>query len=128
MANESKTTQLCLAGIQAEFGRRLDEARGLFREAWELAQDDYDKAMAAHYLAHLEQDLIQVHAWNLIALKHAELAPRAKTFFGSLYVNLGNSFEKLGNLTEAEHYYTLAAEQGVTHTPSFQISQTKTES
>ena len=115
MEIDGKTAQLCIEGNQAEFDRRLDDAKALFREAWEVAKDDYDKAIAAHYIAHLEQDTTKIHEWNLIALKHAERDHRAEIFLGSLYVNLGSSFENLGNFTEAEHHYTLAAEYGVIH-------------
>src|SRR5512143_2956472 len=75
MDTNSRTTQLCIAGTQAEYARRLDDARRLYREAWDAAADDYDACVAAHYVAHLEQDPAQALRWNLEALSRAQRAP-----------------------------------------------------
>ena len=55
--------------------------------------------------------------WNQIALERANAAAdeRVEPFYASLYVNLGHSHEKLGNLTEARRFYKLAAELGLHH-------------
>lgn len=116
MDTNSRTTQLCIAGTQAEYARRLDDARRLYREAWDAAADDYDACIAAHYIAHLEADSAQALRWNLEALSRAERVPeRTAEFLASLYVNLGRSYELLGDLAEAERYYGLAAEHGLVH-------------
>ncbi len=110
MDTNSRTTQLCIAGTQAEYARRL------YREAWEAAADDYDACIAAHYVAHLELDAAQALRWNLEALTRAQRVPeRTADFLASLYVNLGRSYELLGDLAEAERYYRLAAEHGLVH-------------
>ena len=113
----SKTARLCIAGTQAEFERRLDTARVLFLEAWEAASDDYDAAMAAHYVAHLETDASEAHRWHMTALEHARRDSRAEEFMGSLLVCVGGSYEALGDSEAAERYYGLAAERGVRHHP-----------
>ena len=46
MDTGSRTAQLCIAGTQAEYERRLDDARRLYREAWEAVTDDYDACYA----------------------------------------------------------------------------------
>jgi tetratricopeptide (TPR) repeat protein len=104
-----------MAGTQAEFQRRLDEARDLFREAWDAAQDDYDSAMAAHYIAHLAREAAEAHRWNLIALEHGRRDQRAEEFMGSLLVNLGGTYEALGDTAEAERCFEFAEERGVQH-------------
>jgi hypothetical protein len=40
---------------------------------------------------------------------------RVKDFYPSLYLNLGNSYELLGNQAEAQKYFKLAADLGVEH-------------
>jgi hypothetical protein len=50
---DNPVIQLCLAGTRAEFEGRLDAARAAYRHAWELAQNDYDACVAAHYVARL---------------------------------------------------------------------------
>ena len=112
---DSRTAHLCIAGTQAEFLRDLDTARRLFSEAWDAAADDYDAAMAAHYVAHLACDPHEALRWNLVALERASRDPRADSFMGSLLVSLGGSYEALGLTTEAERYFALASERGVEH-------------
>ena len=111
--------QLCLAGTQAEFEGRLDAARAAYRQAWELAQDDYDACVAAHYVARLQPDPAAALYWNQVALARAEAVAdeRARSFYPSLYLNLGQSYEALGNETEAQKYYALAADLGFAHQP-----------
>lgn len=112
-----RSVALCVAGSQAEFEGRPDDARSLFRQAWKLAEDDYDRCVAAHYVAHLEPDASEALRWNLAALTHARLADQAlvEGFYGSLYVNLGHSYERTGDAPRAEEYYDLAAAHGVKH-------------
>ena len=112
-----RAVQLCAAGTSAEFARRLDEARELYAAAWKAATDDYDRAVAAHYIAHLERDPDGRLMWNRRALDHAERADRelVTPLLGSLYVNLGHAYEVVGQVADAEHYYALAAQHGVVH-------------
>lgn len=111
----SKTAQLCMEGTRAEFERRLEDARSLFSQAWAAASDDYERAIAAHYVAHLEPDAQTAHRWNLVALEHARRDERAAVFMGSLLVSLGGSFEHLGDAEQAESYFAEAARHGVEH-------------
>lgn len=115
MDTSSRTAQLCIAGTQAEFERRIEDARRLFGEAWDAAADDYDAAMAAHYVAHLEPDPHEALRWHTIALERAELDERAEEFMGSLLVSLGGAYEAVGDPAKADHYFELAARRGVRH-------------
>jgi hypothetical protein len=112
-----RTVQLCAAGTRAEFERHHDDARRLFAAAWQAATDDYDRAVAAHYIAHLERDPDDRLLWNRRALDHAQRADRdlVAPLLGSLYVNLGHSYELVAEPQEAERYYALAAEHGILH-------------
>ena len=109
--------QLCLAGTQAEFENRPEAARSAYRQAWDLAQDDYEACVAAHYVARLQSDPEVTLHWNQVALARAEAVrdERVRSFYPSLYLNLGKSFEVLGNHAEAEKYYALASDLGFAH-------------
>ena len=109
--------QLCLAGTQAEFEGRLDAARAFYRQAWEAARDDYDACVAAHYIARLQSDPEVTLHWNREALARAAVGgdERVRSFYPSLYLNLGHSYEVLGHEAEAQKYYALAAELGFEH-------------
>jgi tetratricopeptide (TPR) repeat protein len=109
--------QLCLAGARAEFEHRPDAARSLYQQAWEARLDDYDACVAAHYVARFQESPAKSLRWNLVALQHAKAVndERVKDFYPSLYLNLGQAYEKLGNQVEAQRYYNLAADLGFIH-------------
>ena len=72
-----------------------ERAEKLYRQAWEIAKDDYDACIAAHYVARFQKDPQDVFYWNQEALKRANSVEyeRVKDFFPSLYLNMGHSFE-----------------------------------
>jgi tetratricopeptide (TPR) repeat protein len=116
MDTENPVVKLCVAGAQAEFAGQLDTAKTLYRQAWDAATDDYEACIAAHYVAR-HQPPEAAFRWNQIALGRADAVPdaRVQPFYGSLYVNMGHSYEQLGNQAAAEQYYALAATFGVVH-------------
>lgn len=115
METQSPTARLCLAGTTAEFERRLDDARALYAQAWDAAADDLDRAVAAHYIGHLETDPDSALRWHLTALESAQKDQRGLELMGSLLVCVGGAYEALGHVDEAESYFALAAEHGVNH-------------
>jgi len=57
-----RTARLCMEGTQAEFERRIDDARRLFLATWEARVDAYDAAMAAHYVRAARRGIAQGRA------------------------------------------------------------------
>ena len=109
--------KLCIEGTQAEFRGEIEQARALYQRAWEASQNDYEACIAAHYVArHQETHEDRLH-WNQVALDKANAVAdvRVQEFYPSLFLNMGQSHELLGNLDEAKRYYDLAAELGVIH-------------
>jgi len=122
--------QLCIQGAFAEFEKRLEDARALYQQAWDLQADKYEACIAAHYMARFQDTPEETLRWNQIALERANAVSdeSVKEFYPSLYLNLGRSHEALGNHSEATHealgnhseakvYYDLAAELGAVHQP-----------
>lgn len=103
--------KLCIAGTQAEFQGLIDKAHALYQQAWDAAQDDYDACIAAHYVARHQQNPNERLYWNQIALEKANAITdnRVQEFYPSLFLNMGQSYELLGNFKEAKRYYDLAA-------------------
>ncbi len=114
---DNPVIRLCIEGTQAEFAGKPGEASRLYWQAWESAKDDFEACVAAHYVARFQETPEDRLRWNLEALKRAEAAQpdRVKDFFPSLYVNLGHSYELLGNRTEADRYLDLAGGLGDIH-------------
>ena len=117
MDQPSRSVALCIQGTQAEFDRRLDDARQLFQQAWDAAADDHDACVAAHYVAHLEEDPQRALFWDQVALERAQRCgdARVEAYLPSLYVNLGKSHERVGNHKAAESFYAQAASLGLVH-------------
>lgn len=109
--------KLCAEGTRAEFAGRTDDARNLFMQAWEASKDDYDACVAAHYVARYQTSPQDTLHWNQEALARADAVgdDRVRSFYPSLYLNMGHSHEVLGNQAEARRYYELAAELGFVH-------------
>jgi len=111
MNTNNPIIQLCMEGARAEFEHRLEDARVLYQQAWDARKDNYDACIAAHYVARFQDSAEESLRWNQIALDHANAVNP------SLYLSLGRSYELVGNPSEAQKYYELAAELGVIHQP-----------
>lgn len=112
---ENKIVKLCAEGMEAEMASEMPKAKTLFLQAWESASDNFEKFIAAHYVARHQQDANENLRWNLEALNYA-LAIEGETMKGhypSLYLNIGKSYEDLGNTTDALIYYRLAEKNSI---------------
>jgi len=119
MDTTNPVIQLCIQGALAEFEHRLDDARMLYQQAWELHADEYEACVAAHYVARFQESPEESLYWNQLALEHANAVndERVEEFYPSLYLNMGRSHEIMGDQEEAQRYYALAAELGIIHQP-----------
>jgi len=87
------------------------EALDLFEQAWAIRTNDFDAAIAAHYVArHQPTDDARLH-WNQVALEHAQRVTdgTATHLMASLHLNFGDSLRSVGRVTEAR----AAAGEGV---------------
>ncbi|HEX4931662.1 MAG TPA: hypothetical protein VFV33_00700, partial [Gemmatimonadaceae bacterium] len=92
---------LCARAIAAE--GEPEVARRLFEEAWALRSDDFEAAIAAHYLARHQPTVADELHWCARALAHAErLADgRAVDLLPSLLLNLGDAQRRAGDVAGA---------------------------
>ncbi|MEO7456118.1 MAG: hypothetical protein ABIY52_07630 [Gemmatimonadaceae bacterium] len=111
MTTHTTSVALCIEGIQAEMRGERDEARALYERAWEMRADDYDACVAAHYIARQQPTPEDTLAWNLKSLKLASTVSvdRISGFLPSLYLNVGHSYEMLGDIANAHEHYEHAA-------------------
>lgn len=114
---ENTVIKLCVLGTQAEFQNRQADARVLYNQAWKIAQDDFEHCVAAHYVARFQDEPTEKLRWNLLALDHANAVKDSSVadFYPSLYLNIGQSYELIGKLSEASMYYKLASDLGAIH-------------
>lgn len=113
MDTDNPVVRLCMEGMEAEAQGRFETARKLFEQAWSICQDDYDACMAAHFLARHQDSPQATFEWNKEALNRANAVgdDRVLSFYSSLYLNLGHSYETLGDLAEARRHYQMAADR-----------------
>jgi hypothetical protein len=118
---ENPIVKLCVEGMQAEAQGRHADAHLLFARAWESSMDDFEACIAAHYLARHQETPQEMLYWNRTALDRAAAVgdERVQEFYPSLYLNLGFSYETLGDQETARRYYHLAAADlpSVSHLP-----------
>lgn len=107
---DNAVVRLCTAGMQAEAAERPDEARALFEQAWAAATDDYERCVAAHYVARHQDGPRETLRWNAECLRYADLVGdgRVAGFYPSLHLNIGYAHEQLGELGEAAESYRAA--------------------
>ena len=113
MDADNLVVKLCTEGMQAETEGRHEDARKLFEQAWDARKNDYDACVAAHYLARHQDNPQAVLEWNRESLNRANALndDSVQSFYPSLYLNLGHSYETLGNRVEARRCYEMAAEK-----------------
>ena len=87
---------LCVQGMAVE--GTPSEALRLFAQAWAARRDDFDAAIAAHFLARHQSTAVATLQWNELAVQHAEAVSdgRCEELLASLYLNLGDSHARLG--------------------------------
>ena len=104
--------KLCAEGIQAEMEGNTTLAGNRYNLAWEGRTNDYDACIIAHYMARIQTSPQDTLHWNLEALNHADKVDddSVALFYPSLYLNIGKSYEDLGNNAEARKYYSLGDE------------------
>jgi tetratricopeptide (TPR) repeat protein len=103
--------KLCAQGMGEEARGNLDAAAKLFKEAWEQSTDDFERCIAAHYVARHQPGADLALYWNQKAMDCALriIDGSGAEFFPSLYLNLGKSHEDLGNPQRAWELYQCAA-------------------
>jgi tetratricopeptide (TPR) repeat protein len=113
MDPNNPVVKLCVQGMEEESKGNDERAAELFEQAWKQSSDDFERCIAAHYVARHQADAELALRWNQEAMNCVQRVTDARVteFFPSLYLNLGKSHEDLGNLEEARRNYECAAEK-----------------
>ena len=101
---------LCAQGMAVD--GTPTEALRLFEQAWAARRDDFDAAIAAHFLARHQSTATATLQWNEVAVQHAEAASdgRCRELLASLYLNLADSHARLRQRELAQAAAQRAAE------------------
>ena len=95
-----------------------EEASRLFLQAWNEATNDFEKFIAAHYVARHQKNVSDKLKWLETVLQLALKINNdsVKGAFASLYVSIAKCYEDLNDLNNAKKNYELA--NSFTHKPS----------
>jgi len=107
---ENKIVKLCALGMEQEGLNKNEEATATFEQAWQEAENDLEKFIAAHYFARHQKTISDKLKWDETALHHALKVKSIDITGGlpSLYLNIAKCHEDLNDLKKAELFYTEA--------------------
>lgn len=101
--------KLCAEGMMLEGEGKPQEAHKLFQQAWQESINNYEKCIAAHYLARHQHSVADKLKWDKTALDMALQVTETdmKETLPSLYLNIGKCYEDLNDTMNAlENYKT----------------------
>lgn len=101
----------CLQAMAMEENGHPEEAGRLFLQAWNEATDDFEKFLAAHYVARHQKNVPDELKWLETALQFASKVNNeaVKAAFPSLHLKMAKCYENLGAPDKAEKHRELSA-------------------
>lgn len=102
---------LCLQAMGMEENGKPKDARELFLRAWSEATNDFEKFLAAYYVARYQGTVSERLQWLETALQFALQINDAavSASFPPLYSSIAHCYEDLGDSENAKKNYKLAA-------------------
>jgi tetratricopeptide (TPR) repeat protein len=110
--------KLCIQGMEMEGKGNPEAASKLFLQAWNESTNDFEKFIAAYYVARHQKSATDKLKWIETALQLALKINNdtVKAAFPSLYLNLAKCYEELNEIENAKKNYELAS--SFTYEPS----------
>src|SRR5436190_4257294 len=105
----NNVVKLCLQGMGMEEIGKPEGASKLFLQAWNEATNDFEKFIAAHFVARHQKNVSDKLKWFEAALQFALNIndDSVNSAFPSLYSNIAKCYEELIDLDNAKKNYEL---------------------
>lgn len=102
--------KLCLHGMEMEEKGEPGEASKLFLQGWHEATNDFEKFLAAHYIARQQKTVSDKLNWLETTLQFALKVndSAVESAFPALYLNIAKCYEDLNNPAKAKENSELA--------------------
>lgn len=102
--------KLCILGMEMEDQGKPEEAIRFFQQGFDEATNDFEKYLAAHYIARHQKTVSDKLKWLETALAFAinTKDDSVKSAFPSLYTNIAKCYEDLGDLENVQKNQDLA--------------------
>ena len=106
----NKIIQLCMQGMAMEENDKPEDAVKLFLQAWEAASNDFEKYIAAYYLARHQKNVSDKLHWLETSLQFALKINNesVKGAIPSLYLKIAKCHEDLNEIDKAKMNHELA--------------------
>jgi len=106
----NNVVKLCLQGMEMEEKGKPEDALKLFLQGWNEATNDFEKFIAAHYVARHQKTVSDKLKWLETALQLALKINNdaVKSAFPSLYLNIAKCYEALDDRDKAKKNSELA--------------------
>lgn len=106
----NNVVKLCLQGMDMEEKGKPEEAIRLFQQGWNEATNDFEKFLAAHYIARQQKTVAEKLKWLETTLQFALQTNNdsVKSAFPTLYLNIAKCYEDLNDLNKAKENAELA--------------------
>lgn len=108
--SNNKIVKLCAKGMEMEGNGKPEDATILFSQAWKEATNDFERFIAAHYVARHQKSVVDKLKWDETALQLALKLndTTVEATYPSLYLNIGKCYEDLNDFDNARKNYHLA--------------------
>lgn len=102
--------KLCIQGMEKEEQGKSEEASQLFLQSWDEASNDFEKFLAAHYVARHQKTVSDKLNWLETTLEFALKVNdnTVQSAFPSLYSNIAKCYKDLNNADKAKENFDLA--------------------
>lgn len=102
--------QLCIRGMDMEEKEKYEDAGRVFTQAYEEAANDFEKYLAAFYLARHQRNVADKLKWFETALQIALQVndDSVKGALSSLHANIAQCYDELGDADNAKKHNGLA--------------------
>lgn len=106
----NKIVKCCLQGMAMEDQGKAEKAKKLFMQGWNEASNDFEKYLAAHYVARHQTSVPDKLKWLETSLKYALKIndSTVKSAYPSLYSNIAKCYEDLYQTDKAKENFNLA--------------------
>jgi rifampin ADP-ribosylating transferase len=106
----NNVVKLCIKGMEMEEKGKLEEASKLFLQGWDEARNDFEKFLAAHYIARQQKNVVDKLKWLETTLQFALKTNNdsVKSAFPALYLNIAKCYENLNDPNKAKENSELA--------------------
>jgi len=108
----NQIVQRCIEGMNLEEKGEAEAAKQVFLQAWSEASNDFEKYLAAHYVARHQKNISDQLHWLETSLRFALNVNNLSVHSAlpSLYGNIAKCYEAMGDEDNSKKYRELAVE------------------